>query len=328
MSASTEPRQSLANVVLDNWRTFWLRPQPAYTLGAVRIAFGAIVVLWTVSLVGDLGEFFSSYGVLPSQKDGAYEWGAFEIWTGDRALMIGWVVLLLAAIALTVGWHSRAAALIVFVLIMSFEFRNPFIFNSGDALLRLEAFFVALAPSGAALSLDQRRATGRFWSAQVRAPWSVRLMQVQVTLIYVATFLVRMSGHKWPDGTALSYAFRLEDMLIFPLPHWVSTNASLMNVATWGTLVTELLIGILVWNRWCRPYALIIGVVLHSIILVTVAVGFFTPAMFVLYLAFVDPDTVRRLPKTLKTFAQQRLHAPRRDSAQPQRPHVAERIMT
>jgi hypothetical protein len=220
------------------------------------------------------------------------------------------------------------AALVVFVLVMSFEFRNSYIGNSGDALIRAEALMLALAPSGAALSLDQRRATGTFWSAQMRAPWSIRLLQIQLTLIYVATFQVRMTGEKWPDGTALSYAFRIEDMLIFPIPHWVVTNAYLMNIATWGTLIIELMIGILVWNRRCRPYVLVAGVVLHSIILVTIAVGFFTPAMFVLYLAFVDPETIRRLPETVKHSVRPRRSAPPRDHPKHERIDIAEQVAT
>jgi hypothetical protein len=305
MTETADFPRSRRSAVVDAWRAFWFRPEPAYTLGAVRIAFGVLAVAWTLSLIRDLAEFFSADGIVPLQPASAYEWGVFEICTDDRALVIGWALLLVSAIALTVGWHSRLAALIVFVLIMSFEFRNPFIFNSGDNLIRVEALFLAMSPCGAALSLDQCRTTGSFWSAQIRAPWPIRLMQVQLTLIYLATFQIRMTGEKWPDGTALSYAFRLEDMLIIPVPQWISTNALLMNVATWGTLLLELAIGILVWNRRCRPIVLATGLVLHSAILVTVAVGFFSPAMFVLYIAFVSPETIRRLPNELKRAAHQ-----------------------
>jgi Vitamin K-dependent gamma-carboxylase len=300
-------QRSRVSAAADAWRGFWFRPEPAYTLGLIRIAFGAIAIAWTVSLLPDLNDFFGSDGVLPRQPAVPFEWGVFEFWTDDRALAIGWAVLLLSAIAMTIGWHSRLAALIVFVLIMSFEFRNSYIFNSGDNLLRVEALFLALSPCGAALSLDQKRMTGSFWTAQIRAPWLVRLLQIQLSLIYLATFQIRMTGEKWPQGTAMSYALRLEDMLIIPAPQWISTNALLMNVATWGTLVLELLIGVLVWNRRCRPVVLAAGVVLHSIIMITVAVGFFTPAMFVLYLAFMSPETVRRLPSDGKRFAAQRL---------------------
>jgi hypothetical protein len=311
MTETADFPRTFRGAVVDAWRTFWFRPEPAYTLGAVRIAFGVLAVAWTLSLIRDLDEFFSADGIVPVQPASAYEWGVFEIWTNDRALVIGWALLLVSAIALTVGWHSRLAALIVFVLIMSFEFRNPFVFNSGDNLIRVEALFLVMSPCGAALSLDQYRTMGSFWSAQIRAPWPIRLMQIQLTLVYLATFQIRMTGEKWPDGTALSYAFRLEDMLIVPVPQWISTNALLINVATWGTLLLELAIGILVWNRRCRPSVLAAGLALHFAILVTVAVGFFTPAMLVLYVAFVSPETIRRLPGRLKHVVGQRVRKPK-----------------
>jgi hypothetical protein len=307
---TSESAQTRLNAALDGWHRFWFRPEPAYTLGLVRIMFGLIVIAWTASLLADLDDLFSSNGVVPRQPALPFEWGVFEIWPSDRALLIGWAVLLVAAVAMTVGWHSRLAALIVFVLIMSFEFRNPYVFNSGDNLLRVEALFLALSPCGAALSLDQRRMTGSFWSAQYRAPWPLRLMQIQLSLVYLATFVVRMTGEKWPDGTAMSYALRLEDMLIIPVPQLISTNDLIMNVATWATLLIELLIGILVWNRRCRRLVLIIGALLHAGILVTVAVGFFTPAMFVLYVAFISPETVRRLTDRLKHRVRQGVDSP------------------
>jgi hypothetical protein len=282
------------DAVRNAWPHFWFKPEPAYTLGAIRIAFGAIVVGWTLSLLPDLDDFFSSTGIVPVPSSGADQWGIFGIWPDDRAVMIGWVVLLIAAIAMMVGWHSRVASFLVFALVMSFELRCPYIFNSGDNLLRVEALLLVLAPTGAALSLDQLRSSGSFWSAQDRARWPIRLMQVQFSLIYIATFVTRMTGHKWLEGTALSYAMRLQDMLIVPAPQWLSTNALIMNVATWGVLVGELLIGILVWNRRCRPVVLVAGVILHAGIMMTIAVGFFSPAMFLLYLSFVPPDTVRR----------------------------------
>src|SRR5690349_22194302 len=106
-------------------------------------------------------------------------------------MLIGIVVLVLAALALLVGWHSRLAAVVVFIVILSFERRAPLAFNSGDALVRIEALFLAISPCGAALSLDQRRTTGPFWSAQTRPNWPIRLLQVQLSLIYIAAAQVK-----------------------------------------------------------------------------------------------------------------------------------------
>jgi hypothetical protein len=297
---------------MERWQSFWFLPEPAYTLGLIRIAFGVLAIAWGVSLLPDLFELFGKNGVAPRQLADPYAWGLFEYWTSDRALLIGCIALVVAAIAMTVGWHSRLAALVVFVLILSFQHRNPAAFNSGDVVVRIEALILALSPCGAALSLDQRRRTGTFWSAQLRAPWTLRLLQVQLSVIYLGSVRSKMSGDTWPRGTAVSYALRLEDMLILHTPHWVTANALLMNVATWGTLTLELALGILVWNRRLRPWVLAAGVLMHTGIMLTMNVGFFTPAMFVLYLAFVSPESVRRLPTNIELLARRGVLARRR----------------
>src|ERR1700722_15739253 len=142
-------------------------------------------------------------------------------------------------------------------------------------------------------------------------------MQLQLSLIYLASAQAKLTGNAWPQGTAVSYALRLPDMLLLPTPHWFTTSALLMNAVTWGALAVELSVGILVWNRRLRPWVLAAGVVMHTVIMITIAVGFFTLAVFVLYLAFVPPDVVERLPRRAKDMASKLVAAlarPRRKS--------------
>jgi hypothetical protein len=288
---------------VETWRMFWFRLQPAYTLGLVRMAFGAVAIGWTVSLLPDLYQLFGPHGIEPQQPADAFQRGVFAIWTSDRALLIGWTVLLVSSVALTIGWHSQLAALGVFVLILSFEHRDPWVWNSGDVVVRIEALILAISPCGAALSLDQARRDGNLWSAQQRPQWPLRLMQLQLSLIYLASALSKINGGTWPQGTAVSYALRLQDLVLLSAPHWLTNSALLMNAATWGTLAIELSLAILVWNRRLRPWVLAAGVVMHTMIMITIAVGFFTLAMFVLYLAFIPPETVQRLPRSAKGVA-------------------------
>jgi hypothetical protein len=254
----TEPenRQRPLAAAVETWQMFWFRPQPAYTLGLVRMAFGAVAMGWTISLLPDLYQLFGANGIEPQQPGEAFQCGVFAIWISDRALRIGWAVLLVSSLALAVGWHSRLAALGVVVLILSFEHRDPWVWNSGDVAVRIEALFLALSPCGAALSVDQWRSTGTFWSAQERAQWPVRLMQVQLSLIYLASALAKMNGSAWPQGTAVSYALRMQDLVLLPTPHWLTNSALLMNAITWTTLAVELSLAILVWNRRLRPWLL------------------------------------------------------------------------
>ena len=290
-------RQSLAAAIIDRWCAFWFTPAPAYPLGLVRMVFGVVVVTWALALLPDLYEVFGANGVAPQYGRLDYQWSVLDIWPGDQALLICWVLLLTAAVALSVGWHSRLAAVAVFVLIQSFVRRGVYIVNAGDAIITIVALILALSSCGAALSLDQRRRTGSFWSAQTRSPWPIRLMQVQLSVIYLVSVQTKLTGKTWMEGSAVFYAWRSDGRwALLSAPEWLATNAILVNMFTWGALLVELALAILVWNRRLRFWVLAAGVVMHVAIMVNLNIAFFSIAMFVLYVAFVPSDAVRDFP--------------------------------
>ena len=116
----------------ETWRAFWFQPQQMYALGFVRIAFSALVIVWTLWLLPVRTSLLGPDGISTAQPSIPDTWGLFAVWNSDEAILIGIVVLLVAAITLLVGWHSRIAAVIVFVLVVSFERRSPWVFNSGE----------------------------------------------------------------------------------------------------------------------------------------------------------------------------------------------------
>ena len=298
----TEPTRAFAGVLSkgwEAWRVFWFGPQQMYTLGLFRIAFSGLMVVWALWLLPVRTALLGPDGIAPKQPSIADTWGLFAVWNNDEAILFGIVVLLLAAIAMLVGWHSRVAAVIVFVLVLSFERRSPWVFNSGDALIRIEAFLLAISPCGSALSLDQRRRTGSFWSAQTRPKWPIRLLQIQMSIVYLAAVQTKLAGQPWLDGTAVSYVLRIEDMKRIPVPQWLTMNAPVMNAMTWGVLAIELSVGILVWFPRFRPWVLAAGIVMHLMIDLTIQIGIFSYAVFMLYLAWLSPETVKTLPDRL-----------------------------
>lgn len=281
------------------WRTFWFSTEPGYTLGIIRIAFGVLAFLWSLEIGMDLYDKFSVNGIVPQPPTYEFLWGVFYRWPGDTALLAGWIVLMVASLVMIVGWHTKLATFLVFVMIMSFERRNPWIFNSGDGLIRILSLYLALSPCGAALSLDQRRRFGSFWSAQDIKVWPLRLMQVQISIIYITTVIAKLHGDTWQNGSAVSYTLRLDDMLLLPSPAWMSTSPLIGNAMTWGTLLVEFSVGVLVWNKRWRTKVLIAGVVLHLTILLTMVVGFFSLAIFVLYLSFVPWERSKAIAESV-----------------------------
>jgi hypothetical protein len=284
------------NVIARTWERFWFEPASVATVAVVRIAFGLVAFGWTASLAPDLMSFFGRRGILPTQPSNRFWIGVLSPSAPDWAVYLTWALLLVAAACLVIGYHSRLASILVFIGILSFERRNPFIFNAGDVLVRNLAFYVMLAPTGAALSLDAwRRARDKLWEFPKRAPWAMRLIQIQLSVVYFATVWAKVRGNDWNDGTAVSYALRLDDLERFHVPMFISTNQVVSNLATFGTLALELSIAILVWNRKVRPWVLAGGVAMHLAIALNIMIGFFTMAMFTAYLAFVPPETTERI---------------------------------
>jgi hypothetical protein len=272
------------------WERFWFAPQSTAPVEVLRIAFGVVTTVWMFSLIPVLGPFFGRGGVIPPRELPFGGWTLFTLVQGSPLIWVLWLAGVLGAVALTVGFRTRLAALVVFVVVMSVVRSAPLAFNAGDGLLRLVALYMLLTPAGSAASVDRWRADPEHvWTFPRRAPWALRLAQIQISVIYISTVWEKAAGARWRDGTAVSYAVRIGELSRLPVPSFVTDSPLLAELATYGTLAAELAIGILVWNRAARPWVLALGVLLHLSIELTLAVGFFSVTIVTLYLAFLPP---------------------------------------
>jgi hypothetical protein len=278
------------------WQRFWFAPQPTSTPALFRIGFGLVVTTWAVSLAPDLLAFYGPYGIEPGRPERLPgEWSLLSPSAGPVVLVAVLVVLVTASVALTLGLYSRLAALVVFVGVVSFQQRNSLIDNSGDLLIRNLAFFCVLAPTGAALSLDRLRTSrATFWQFPVRAPWALRLVQIELSVGYLSAVWHKVQGATWRDGTAVAYALRMSDLQRLDAPAAIARSVVLTEALTFGALALELALGVLVWNRTARPWVMALGVAMHLMIDCVLVVGFFTFAMLVAYIAFLAPETAGR----------------------------------
>lgn len=285
-------------VAVSGWNRFWFEPVETSTLAVYRIAVATVILCWTLALAPSLYAFYSPGGILPGYPDyeGSLAWGLLEYFPSSAAVTLFYFLLLLGSICLLAGAATRLSAAVVFVCVVSFGHRNPWVLNSGDLLIQLLAFYLLLAPSGEALSVDRwLKPRTAFWEFPRRAIWPLRLIQVQVSILYIAAVWDKVRGVTWNDGTAVSYAMRIGDLNRFPVPGFISDSPLIANLMTFGTLAIELSIGILVWNRVLRPWVLLLGVTLHLGIDYSVRVGFFSWAVLVAYVAFIPPERAREL---------------------------------
>jgi Vitamin K-dependent gamma-carboxylase len=287
------------------WNRFWFEPVSTAPLAVFRIAFGLIVFVWTLSLLPQLSPFFTKGGILPQQPpysgDLREAWGLFGIFPSETAVVLVWVALLLASVALTIGLFSQLAAAVAFVALMSFERRNPYVFNSGDVLMRVIAFYLIFAPTSVSLSVRRLlRDRGDFWAFPTRSAWPLRLLQVQFSAVYLFAVWAKVRGITWNNGTAVSIALRITDLQRFPVPSFITHSLLITNMLTFGTLVIELSLAILVWNRRLRPWVLLAGLSLHLGIEYSVRVGFFGVSILSMYLLWVPPERMEAVLLALR----------------------------
>ena len=282
--------------------------RPAWTIAFVRILFGGALLSWTVSSMVDASIWFAGDGPVPPRFASTTGWNVFSI-DSTGAAWLALAVLLVASVSVIVGWYPTPWLIVAFVLLVALQRRNPLIINSGDLILRNLALLLALCPTGAALSVDRWRREGResLWTAPLVAPWGLRLVQLQMVVVYFFAFWSK-NGESWHNGTAVSTALRLDDLQRFPAPWFMIDDVTVVALLTWGALAIEIALAAFLWYKPLRPWLIVLAVVLHFFIDGLLLVGFFGPVMIIGLLSFVDADWIDR--RFAERRARRRPHPP------------------
>lgn len=287
------------------WNGFWFGPISPGALGLFRLVFGALVVWYGLLLWPDRWVWFSERGVLgkedaarileflnPGPRLNPFDWGL-----NDRSLTLFFVVFLLAAVGLTLGLATRFCALLVFVGLNALHNRNVVILNSGDTVMMVMSAYLLLSPAGAACSLDRLRRIGHGREGDIPPPiipWAQRLMQLQVSIVYLSTFCSKISGRLWQDGTAAFYPLHLPESARFPVPLTDGSHLWAIHLATYGTLAVELAMAAFVWVPRLRLFVLAAGTLLHLGIEYSLNIPLFSFLMIASYIPFLTEADLQR----------------------------------
>lgn len=299
------------------WCRFWFAPISPVTLGLYRILYGCCILIFVALLAPEIFTWFAADSMMRPASAEKF-WGSTPhwsvlLWFPQRpAVAIFFAVFTVAALLLTIGLWTRFSALLVFLGLISIGHRNPLVLNGADVVLRVMGFYLVLAPAGAALSVDRLRAIARGEAGptpDLVPAWSLRLMQLQISLIYASTVLLKLKGTIWPAGLAVYYTSRLEEFYRFPVP-FLAHSMLLVNLATYWTLAVELGLAFAVWIPGLRTFALINGVLLHLGIEYSMNVPQFEYIMIVNLLLFCNVEAWwqwMRARWPLRTLARARL---------------------
>lgn len=252
------------------------------SLAALRIVLALIVLFDLASRATNLAAHYSDGGILPR----SIQVDKLDPWLFSLNLMNGtaefqgmlFCVTALAAVAMLVGYRTRLMVIIVWLLVMSIQWRNYLVGYSADELVRLLLFWSMFLPLGACWSVDHLRGT-------VPEPPSTRVLSMataglflQIAFMYWFTALLK-SGLEWRvDGTALYFALSARQIGT-PLGTYLLQFPELLKVLTFSTLAIEIVAPLLLFSPFFTVSARMAGIAiivsLHAGISMTLAVGFF-----------------------------------------------------
>jgi vitamin K-dependent gamma-carboxylase-like protein len=251
------------------WNRFFYAEMDARPLAVMRIAYAVLLLINMLVLAPDLELWFSESGVLPlvasRQIVDPDTWTLFS-WlpTSTSVLWACYFVCLAQIVLLGLGVWSRFQAACLFVWLISFHHRFIILFDGEDILFRLLVFFFILAPISDFYSVDAWWARRRGKVPPPRAVWPLRLIQIEISLIYASTVLLKLSGTDWVSGDALYYVSRLDDLYgHFPAPSFVFESILLVRLLSWSVLLVEGVTPFVLWFRETRRTALVIAFAFH-----------------------------------------------------------------
>lgn len=250
------------------------------SLALTRVCVAALVLVDLAWRARDIRAFYSDAGLLPRVAwEHAYRhgWSLHALSGRPSVLAVLFAAHGAFAFAMLVGWQTRVATLLTWLLMASLHGRNPAVLQGGDTLLLLLLFWGIFAPWGARISVDalRRRAIA---PTRVLSVGTLGLV-LQMPLVYLVTAMQK-HGPEWRTNFRAVYYALNDDLVTSSVGKLVGrAPLGLLEAMTVATLVVELALPILLFCPWktthARTLALAVATTLQSGFAVCFRIGLF-----------------------------------------------------
>ena len=282
-----------------------------------------------------IDDYLTRFGMHPSlaYAQGKPVWSVwFHVTDPTNMVLVHWCICLVTLL-FTIGFCTRITAVLTWVGQLSYIHRTTIVLFGVDTMMAILLLYLMIGPSGAAYSVD--RLIARWWTrskpniiARWRSFWrkpigtippgpvpsldpvpsvsanvAMRLLQVHVCFIYLASGLAKMLGRSWWDGTAVwgtlaNYEFAPMQFEIYnDILRLLGRNQlvlmTFLTTACYFTLFFEIGYAFLIWRPATRWLMLGMAIVLHGMIGLFMGLKTFSLMMLVMNMAFLKPGEVR-----------------------------------
>ena len=263
-------------------------PVDIASLAAFRALFGGVLALAAVRCIVK-GWVHTQY--IQPRFHFAYPHLDFvQPWPGP-GMYLHFAALVLAALGLALGAHTRLCAFVVALGFSYVELLDRATYLNHYYLVCLIAWLLVLLPAGSALSVDALRDPERRVASIPR--WTLLALRLQVGVVYVFAGVAKLNAD-WllhAEPLRIWLAARSD---IPVLGVWLA-QPSVAVAASWLGAVFDLsIVGLLLWRR-TRAFGFVAAAIFHGLTGLLFPIGMFPWIMLACATLFFEPDWPRRL---------------------------------
>jgi len=244
------------------------------SLALFRICLGAVILADLFLRAFDLGDFYTDQGVVRRHEwlsvINEYHWSLYAIhghWVFAAFLF---VVSAIAALCLLIGYRTRIASIVCWIMVLSVVNRNTYILQGGDELLCALVFWAMFLPLGHRWSVDNlRRVTPAGHASSVttnqleaadQSHFSMATVAVILQVLYLYFFTaILKTGAPWRETMeAAFYAVSLQHFAT-PIGTFMAQFPGFLKFGTFWVIVVEFVAPFLVLLPWFHLPARLIG---------------------------------------------------------------------
>jgi Vitamin K-dependent gamma-carboxylase len=275
-------------------RKFFFKREPTEGIAIFRICLGIATLIslfgWAHNFSDICGEYGICNNIVPNKMTIWYWAGTYSNSYTLALIILGLCVA--SSITLTLGYKTRISAFLTYALYYSLYWRCRLTTTGADHVYINLLLLTTLSNAGGSLSIDSLI---RSYKEKFKRPWprfsmplGQRLIQLQMSYIYIIAVLDKAETNVWVDGTVMYYVGRNWDAVLFNLPY-VYDHLWTIKLMSWGSLATETILGTLIWYKPLRIPIILLGIGLHIGIGITLNLVIFQIIMIAGLVSMLEP---------------------------------------
>lgn len=266
-------------------------PSDARVHGVVRIAIASAAFINWCFLWPQRHQLLAADGMLPiDAPSNLRPLSIFHYVEGHTAVDALMLLGLLGTLGVFAGVFLRLSVLVSYLFTLGYSYQATQQTGSWDNILRIAFFVLLFSPLGDPYCWPRGPSKAKRPESLPR--YGLLVLKVQVSLIYLSTVWSKVADPSWRNGDLLQYFFlsvyRVGDGT------WALKWPLLLAALTYLTLLIEVSVPFLLWNKTWRPLGFLLGWGLHLSIALSSNVGLFSLVMMSCYFVFLDGDDMDR----------------------------------